>query len=106
MSKTFELKPANDASKGKLSSPRTTTVRLCPRRIAVVARDWTSHVPGGYFLHHEITPHVGRVVRFCANEGCDTVLFALWTHCARLAGNLAVGELLPRGVGPVSVVAG
>ena len=92
------------------SSPERPSVpapfTLAPRKVAIVARDWGVESAPHVFRHWEVTPHIPRLIQFCAEEGCDTVIFSLWTHCRRLAGKLTDDELFPVPGRHLAVLAG
>jgi hypothetical protein len=100
--KRSQFPSASSAERPSVPAP----FALAPHKLAIVARDWGAESASDGFRHYEVTPHIPRVIQFCAEKGCDTVIFSLWTHCGRLAGKLTDDELLPVPSRRLNVVAG
>lgn len=81
---------------------------VIPVKLALIARDRTVQAgrPWVFASRKGFAPHFASIARACSRAGCDTLLFALWSHNENTGTNLRLrkAELFPPGSGRVAVV--
>ena len=90
-----------DNSDAPLQTTLSKRLRLHPKKLALIARDFNmeKNRGKGRFKSSKrgFDPFFPDIARICSNAGCDVLLFSLWSNDKSISNSLRKNQIFPQG---------